>query len=177
MKLRRLFMFWKKNPNKKDELKSMSDVDKKEFLSNDLIDRMIRVEQQVSSSLGHKKIYNKTEYYKSLQPDEKKRYTRFLKNKQQKKKWFLLVIFFSFILISVLNINFTGNVVNNAIGEENFYIVSNFLLFFILICLFLGLIIFIYKKRNHRRIKKGIKIIDKIMLKREVEKYFGKDNN
>ena len=42
--LKKLFCFGKK---KEDKLKCMSKKEKKEFLSNDLIDRMIRVEQNV----------------------------------------------------------------------------------------------------------------------------------
>lgn len=98
---------------KKNEL--IKKVDKKNILSNDFIERMVRVEQRVSASLSEKKAYNETDYYKSLTLEEKKSFEEYLRKKGNVRKGFILVFSLVFLSFFVLNFGITGNTVE---GED-----------------------------------------------------------
>lgn len=57
---------------------------KRDFLSNDFRERMIRIEQRVSGKFGKSLAYDKTEYYKSMGNEQKKEFRNYLKNKKTK---------------------------------------------------------------------------------------------
>jgi len=165
------FLKFFKKKEKKD-LKEMSKSEKKQFLSNDFIDRMIRLEQRVSASLGEGKQYNKTDYYKGLQKSEKLNFNKYLRRKQKKKGWFSGILLLVLIGFLFLNIGFTGNVVRENIGVERVLFVSFLLVFLFLIGLSLFFIYFLFVSLEKRKFGKNFKILESIGLRREFYKYF-----
>jgi len=153
---------------KEDDEKEFSEMnknEKKQFLSNDFIDRMIKVEQRVSYSFGEHTPYYQTMYYKSLTGNEKKAYKRYLKKIESQHRFLLSLFFLSFLLFFFLRIEFTGNATREIIGNENTGIFSVILVIFILVSLFLLLILFIFKKTRKKRIEKYFDVLDRIGLK------------
>ncbi len=147
-------------------------AEKKSFLSNDFIERMIRVEQRVSLSLGETKQYNKTNYYKSLRLNEKKSFDEYLKGKGDVMRSFIAL--FSLLLFSVLflNFNITGNVVSGVIGEEGFSILTSIIfIVFISILVVIIMCFFIRKLKNHR-FQKHFSILDSVGFRKAGNKYF-----
>ena len=82
------------------KFKLMSKKDKKDYLSNDLIERIIRIEQRVSARFGKIVSYSSTEYYKSLTNEQKSLFEKYLKSKKKKKLFFSSM--FLLPLLSVL---------------------------------------------------------------------------
>ena len=58
------------------QFKKLDAKEKNEFLSNDMSERIMRVEQKVSANFGRLLHYNNTEYYKSLTPVQKESFER-----------------------------------------------------------------------------------------------------
>lgn len=158
----RFFSFLRKENHEKD-LCDLSAKEKKGFLSNDFIERMIRVEQRVSVSLGEPTTYHKTMYYRGLSDSERKSFDLYLKRKGMKKVLVLLPVFLLLVVVGIANLEFTGNVVKEnaeATGWEIFL----FPLFVFLI--WACLIVVIFKKIKTGRFEAHFKIIDEIGLNR-----------
>lgn len=137
----RFFRFAKKEkefkviPRKsKEEFENMTKKEKKDFLSNDLIERMIRVEQRVSAHFRRPVLYNQTEYYKSLSQTEKENFEKFLKNKSRKKIFKIFLFLLPAAILFFINANFTGNVVRENFGEIS---LVNYALLSLISCLFI----------------------------------------
>lgn len=146
----------------------LSEKGKKDFLSNDLAERIIRVEQRVSLRFGKMIPYDKTEYYKSLNPVQKKNFEKYLKNKKKKRTFFSAVFILPIVFLFFLRTRFTGNVINETLGE---YSSLNYLLFFIIfIMLAVGMLSLRNKKRIALRINSHIKIIDDILVRKQIKK-------
>jgi hypothetical protein len=128
--------FFCKEKNISDkEFRKMPKKEKESFLSNDLNERIMRVEQRVSTRFGKFVNYKNTEYYKSLSDSQKKAFEKYLNNKKKKKFSVYVSIFLGFISLGFLNLNFTGNVVRETLGDFQ----SSFLSYFIFLFLFLFL--------------------------------------
>jgi hypothetical protein len=155
--LEKMFGRNKKKAIKKEQ--EMSKKEKKVFLDNDFIERMIRVEQRVASSLSEHRPYNKTEYYKSLHPKERAGFDKYLKlgNKGKYLALFLFAVFFSLPLI--VKTSLTGNV----IGQNGLPYFEIAFIFMFLLIFFSFLLVQHSKKHKHR---KHFKIIDEIGLNR-----------
>ena len=55
------------------------------FLANDLVERMIRIEQRLRDSLGEKQVpFYQTEYYKGLDGHQKEKFKEYLKKKEKR---------------------------------------------------------------------------------------------
>ena len=161
-----------KGKNKKDSLQGMGRRSKKKFLSNDLIERMIRVEQSVSASLGESKLYSDTEYYKSLRKNEKDSLNKYLKKKKTSKV-LLMGLLLAILLISGLKFKFTGDVVRENIGNSAVSGGSFVLIGVVLVGLFLLAISLISGGLRERRFKKNFKILEGVCLRREFGNFFG----
>ena len=153
---------FKKNEKSFD---SMDKQEKSQFLKNDFIERMIRVEQRVSASFGRPLLYNQTHYYKSLTALQKKNFEGYIKTKKGKTKFllsFLGLIFFS----SLITARLTGNVINEnfLFGLEVLQTISLGLIFIVLIVL---LIVSISKKKKEQRLTEVINLFDKSIKKRK----------
>jgi len=159
---------------KKEEqdFKKITPSEKKQFLSNDFIERMIRVEQKVFESLGEKRNYNQTKYYQGLTTQEKTNFNIYLKNKHNKKTIFLGFLSLVLVLVFFFNFGITGNVVNENIGKENSFIFSILLIALFVGGAFLFVVTSISNRIKEKRFHSHFKPLEKIYLKRGLRKYF-----
>jgi hypothetical protein len=157
----RFFSFLRKKNER--ELSDLSAKEKKGFLSNDFIERMIRVEQRVSVSLGQPVPYHKTMYYRGLSDQEKKSFDLYLKQKGMKKVFILLPMFFLLVVVGLVNFEFTGNVVKEN-AESGGWGLLLFPLFVFLIWAYLISVIF--RRLRASRFEAHFKVIDDIGLNR-----------
>lgn len=162
-------LFKRKLKDKEKDLGEMSKKEKKEFLSMDLVDRMVRVEQRVASSFNEHIPHNKTEYYKSLKDNEKEKFKRYLKRKSKKKFFFSLFLLMVFISPIFLRMRFSGFIIANNL-QSSFSLLerSLFLLGLGFMCLLS--LLFILNKFKKRKFEKYFRTIDDIGLKN----YFAK---
>lgn len=148
-------------------LQEMSKPEKKKFLSMDLAERMIRIEQNVSASFNKYVPYNKTEYYLSMSDAEKEEFEKFLRNKKGKKILSILSLIIPLSIFVFLTASFTGNVIKETIGTG--YYIS---IIVITIIVFI-LVIFIithsvsYNKSMALRLHKHVMVINHIIHRRE----------
>ncbi|MBU2576398.1 MAG: hypothetical protein KKF50_01620 [Nanoarchaeota archaeon] len=156
---------------KKKDVK-MINSKKKNFLSNDFIERMVRVEQRVSISLGENKPYNKTHYYKSLLPHEKKEFDEYLLRKGDVKKGFLVAFFLLLVSILFLNVKFTGNAVSGVVGEGELSVLTLSIMGSLIVITFFLVVFFLVGKFGNKKFHKHFYILDKIGLSRAANKYF-----
>lgn len=152
------------------ELCDMSREEKKKFLTMDLAERMIRVEQNISTSFGKNIPYNKTNFYLSMVPKQRKEFEEYLKNKTKKRIFFSLLSLIPLIFIGLVNLNFTGNAIRRILTDANILLLEQFAVGAILIFLIIGIILFISKRNFDKRFKHHTKIIDKFVI----GKHFGK---
>jgi hypothetical protein len=148
---------------KLDELRTMTKAEKKEFLSNDLIARMIRLEQRVSASFGEVVPYNKTKYYQNLSFEEKKNFEKYLKTKLGSKFFFSSLLAFFALGGFLMSNSFTGNVVGASSSVSyGGMIVAGLAV--------VGLIIFliyeIQKRRREKMFKSVLNLFDRSIKKR-----------
>ncbi len=143
----------------------LSKKKKKEFLSNDLTERIIRIEQRVSARFGKLIFYNETEYYKSLSPKQKKKFEQYLNSKKAKKLAVLLVILFPILALFLLNLNFTGNAVKEQFGDSS---ILGYMLIALIIIIFLAWLNFIKRKKaREKRFKDYFNILEDIVYKQK----------
>ena len=161
-------MSWLKIFKKKDALKNMSKKKKKEFLSNDFIDRMIRVEQNVASSFGENKHYHKTEYYKNLTSPEKIGFNKYLKNKGKLPKMVLFGFLSLFIFALFFNQGTTGNVISDVTNGNGLSFISISFITLFFIAILVGVILLLIFKKKDKKFKMQFDILNDIRLRREV---------
>ncbi len=145
--------------------KNMTEKEKKNFLSMDLVERIIRLEQRVSASFGEFIPYTKTHYFKSLSKNEKIKFIEYLK-KYKRRKYVLGFLFSLFVVVSfIFKGNITGKVVSeNVFSGESIY--GTIFLIFLLFVVFLLIILLFFKNKREKRIKGHFKVIDKIYLRK-----------
>jgi hypothetical protein len=156
-----------KKPEQK-EFYQMTKPEKKVFLANDLIERMIHVEQKVRASMGEGAIaYYHTNYFKELHPTEKKRFIGYLKSKQVKQKW----RFLPWVVLAVLGLfvgsRFTGNAiaVNGSVSWIDFTLIGVFILVLVFYISHLSA-----QKKRMNRLNSHLKVIDNILTKRRLKR-------
>jgi hypothetical protein len=143
-----------------DRTREVSEKEIKEFLSNDLIERLIRVEQRVGASFNQYIPYNKTKYYQGLSKQEKERFERYLVRKKR-KRFILPAVLGVFVLSLIFFVRgITGNVVGRSSGGN--YFVGTFILGLI----FVVIILKVFSHRRKNRLMEPIKIYEKMMLKK-----------
>jgi hypothetical protein len=130
------------------KFKLMSKKDKKDYLSNDLIERIIRIEQRVSARFGKLVSYSSTEYYKSLTNEQKSLFEKYLKSKKKKKLFFSSMFLLPLLSVLLLNLGLTGNVVKDDFGTYNPY---DYAIAGFLIVSFLAFIVFIYLRKSRKK--------------------------
>lgn len=101
-----------------------TEQERKEFLENDFVDRLVRIEQRVSAKYGKLIKYTETYCYKNLAPENKKRYDSYLKSK--KKKRFAFAASLAIPLLGVLSLSngITTNVVKEGVGESSYQLLT-----------------------------------------------------
>lgn len=126
-----------------------TDKEKKEFLENDFIERIIRIEQRVSAKYGALVPYKETYCYKNLTPENKKRYEKYLKTKKTKKFAFAASFLIPLFGILFISKTITGNVIG---GTNGLNIYSILLIGFILISILIFISYLILDKRKRKRV-------------------------
>lgn len=144
---------------------SMSSRERKSYLSMDLIERMIRVEQRVAASFHKYLPYEETEYYKSLSEHEKQMFEKYLSFKRKKKLVVLsLLIAPSLFLVGA---GLTGGVIfeNSSLVMSTWAIVA---LVVILIGLLMVFFFYAIQKRRNHRLHRHAKVIEHVYLRRHL---------
>lgn len=149
------------------ELEKMPKEEKKSFLKMDLAHRMMKVEQSVCASFRKKVPLEKTEYYRSLTPEEKEDFKKFLKNKIT-KKMLILTALIPIILIFLLNFNITGSIVMENIGYNAARHISNFLVVLTLIFIVVLIYSAVSSYMLSRKLNSHIKIIKPFLARKYV---------
>jgi hypothetical protein len=145
------------------KLNKMNEQEKKHFLSMDLIERLIRLEQRVSASFGNFIPYSKTKYFKNLSKKEKKNFVEYLK-RHKRRKYIIGLIFISSLAGAIIfHRILTARVIE---GTFNGALFANPFLVFFLIFIVIVTISFLFKKRKEKRFKEHFEIIDKLYLRR-----------
>ena len=150
------------------EFSQMTKPEKKSFLANDLIERMIHVEQRVRGSMGEGVVpYYQTNYFKELHPEEKRRFIAFLKTKQVRKKWRFLpwVIILGFGAFA--GFKFTGNaiVTGGSFSSLDLGLIGIFILAVVFYLLHVS-----KKKERARKLDRHLAVIDNILAKRKLKR-------
>lgn len=122
-------------------------MEEKNPISLNTAEKMIRIEQNVSATFGKYLPYDKTDFYKKLSAEEKKNLQKYMENKKKKRFFGLFGLVFIALLFSLLKFNFTGNVVNEAIGTET----SNILGWVFIVIFVVGLIVFLFKHNQSKK--------------------------
>lgn len=102
---------------RKKEFRDMTKAEKKQFLSMDMAERMIRVEQKISAHFNKSIPSKETEYYKSMSKDDKEEFDNYQRNKHKAKILASLLITLPIIALIILNTSVTASVI-----RENFQI-------------------------------------------------------
>lgn len=156
-----------KKPAQK-EFSEMTKPEKKSFLANDLIERMIHIEQKVRGSMGEGVVpYYHTNYFKELKNEEKRRFVSYLKSKEVKRKWRFLpwVVILGFGAFA--GFKFTGNAV--ASGGSISVLDMVLVLAFVVAIVFYSLHIANEKKR-WQRLEGHFGVIEDILRKRRLKR-------
>ncbi len=110
--------------------------ERKDFLENDFLDRLIKIEQRVSAKFGKLIKYTDTYCYKNLTSENRKRYEKYLNSKKKKKFAFAASFVLPLFGILFLSNGITGNVVRGGVGDSKFVT-----LYILLILFFLGFLV------------------------------------
>ena len=156
-----------KHPEQKG-FNDMTRVEKRGFLANDLIDRMIRIEQRVRASMGEGSLsYNQTNYFKELHPEERARFVNFLNKKEKRKKW----KFLPFLVIAGIGIFSGSRITGNVIGDSGSVSIIDWLLlgFFVISVIVYSLHV-ISERKRFERLDRHFKVLDRIVYKRKFRK-------
>jgi len=145
------------------KFQEMSKKQKKNFLSNDLSERIIRVEQRVSTKFGRLIPYNKTEYYQHMNKEEKKKFDEYLKNKGKKEIFVSAILLGLILVLGFFNFSSIGNTV-----QENFpdsAVKINLLFASVFIIFIIGLVIgFLVRLKRKMKYREHIRVIDNIIF-------------
>jgi ABC-type dipeptide/oligopeptide/nickel transport system permease component len=139
--------------------------ERKDFLENDFLDRLIRIEQRVSAKFGQLIKYTDTYCYKNLTSENRKRYEKYLKTKKKKKFAFAVSFLLPLFGVLFLSNGITGNVVKEGVGDsgfQTFYLV----LFAFLAVLIIGTgLFFLIKFHRKKKFDPLFKPIERIAVK------------
>ncbi len=145
------------------DLCAMPRGEKKIFLANDLIERMIRIEQKLTGSFGGGLVpYYQTEYYKGLSEQEKSRFKKYLAAKEKSKKWRFLPWFGVIIAGLFLSSRITGNVVaEEGVAASNLWLAGGFIL-----VILMYLAVFFLEMHRWNRLERHFSVLERIISKR-----------
>jgi hypothetical protein len=139
-----------------EEFSKMSKPEKKDFLSNDLKERIIRIEQRVSSKFGKPVNYENTEFFKSLTSNQQRQFEKYLDRKRNRVLALVFFLVGIFVSSRLLDFNFTGSVVGIT-GKVSFSFLGAGALILVLFLFF----IFVFRTKRKRRINECLSIINK----------------
>lgn len=144
-------------------LEKMPKKAKKDFLSNDLAERIIRIEQRVSAKFGKFIPYKQTEYYESMNREQRRKFEKYLRNKKRKKALALSLVFISLLLFGLFNIQFTGNFMRETFGEVSFVNSA------VLIVTGVGFVLIVYSflsRLRRKRLNETFKHFESVVFRR-----------
>lgn len=141
----------KEKINRPKNFADMSKKERKIFLSMDLIERMIRIEQKVSATFNKKLDYKNTEYYKELTDIERKAFEHYIKKQNRKK--FLLGAFLAvpIVLFCLVSFDFTGNAIRETLDNEIVFGLMQKIITFIALAVCAVIFIIMFFKRQRKR--------------------------
>ncbi len=145
------------------EFCDMTKKEKKNFLSMDFAERMIRIEQNVSESFHHPVTYDNTNFFKQMTPKQKENFLQYIKSNKRKKVFACFLAIVPIFLIVLLNVRFTGNLVSGILNPEDISTLNIILLALACAVLIILVLYFISRIRKKRHLKQHIKILDKIV--------------
>jgi hypothetical protein len=149
------------------DLKEMSDEEKKKFLSMDLTERMIRVEQRVSASFEKHVPYEKTEYYKQLSSKAKEEFEKYLKKNKRKKYLLGMAILSPLVVLFFLKSEITGNVIAEAVGNKSLVnMLESGAAITLLLIVGISLVSFVSKKKRNKRFEGNFDILENVFLEK-----------
>ena len=138
--------------------------------SPSLAEKMIRVEQRVSSSFGKYLTFDNTDYYKALTPKQRTLFENFQRKKQKKKIFSYSLVIIPLLLISMMNFGVTGNVVNENLSTTQLGAIEIILLVIALLALSLIVYVFIIKKVKEKILERNYKIIGDTLVQKKMTK-------
>jgi di/tricarboxylate transporter len=115
----------KKKKTKESGIKDLPDMtknEKKNFLQNDLIERMIRLEKKVNAMFGKKVKYNETDFYKDLPREDKMRFNKYLNSRKKKSVGILAVLGLSLSVWGLTQLKITGNAMKEVSSVEPYWV-------------------------------------------------------
>lgn len=162
-KLKQALVFNKKrNLDAKKKFQRMTKNQKENFLSNDLSERIIRVEQRVSTRFNQFIPYNQTEYYKNMSKEQKIQFEKYLRDKDRKKILILATLLIPLLILGFLNFSFTGEAVKEGLDDSGIKINLVFGFIFLLFAIVL-IIAFFMKLKRKKKFNKYLRVIDKLV--------------
>jgi hypothetical protein len=141
----------------------LSKKEKKDFLSNEMIKRMIGIEQRVCVRFRRPVRYNETEYYKSLSPVQKKSFHKYLRLEKIKKIVSGIFFFSMLFLLVFINTNITGDIVSIPSPEKTG--ISFFLALLVIFFIILAILNFNEKMWKKSRFSEHEKILENLLYK------------
>lgn len=160
--IKKLFKRKKTGKTGVDILMAMSKKEKKEFLSNDFIERMIKVEQRILSRFGDWVPYRRTKCYLNLTKPQRESYEKYLHSKKIKPLIIISILVLAALFVGFLNVRFTGNVINENVSKTNSPIISMVIISLVMIGISFMIISFVLRRMKEKRFEKNFQIIDDI---------------
>jgi hypothetical protein len=111
----------KKEKRNDKDLQEMTQYEKKAFLQNDLVERMVRIEQAVSGQMGKKITHHETDFFKELSDEEKKEFNKHLNSKKRKNVGKMLLLILPLATFGLMRFNVTGNAIRDSTGAEPYW--------------------------------------------------------
>lgn len=142
------------------DLQTMPKNEKKKFLSMDLAERMMRVEQTVSASFRKYVPYYQTEYYKSMSEQQRNDFKKYLRDKNKKKFVLFSLLIFPLFLISLFHISFTAKVISSNVGMETSLTIQVILVILVLILIYAFLAYFLMNKKHEKKFIHHLQVLE-----------------
>ncbi len=100
---------------------------------NDVIQKMIGLEQRMGMQFGNSLKYNQTDYYKELSDGEKKSFNCFVNSKKKGTVLKLFALALPLLLFGLMQIRLTGNVVYEVTGVSSLLLAVVFISLFVVV--------------------------------------------
>jgi len=148
----------------------MTRPEKKEFLTMDLVDRLIRVEQKVSAHFNKHLCYNDTDYYKNMSVCDRKKYEKFRRHKKIKKLLASLFIFSPIVILLLMNIDITARIIESNLNITDLnatqFIIWAEAMFFMIIAIYI-----VVRNRALENLEDSyLAVLEKMHLRRHLNK-------
>jgi len=138
----------------------MTKDEKKEFLSMDMTERMIRVEQTVASHFGSKLEYKQTNYFKSLPSEKQEEFEAYLKKKNGRNKILKLsAVILPLVSLVFIRFGVTGNAIQDNLGDGGSSILGYSIVVLFLVVLGILLALTVFRKNKDQEFNEKTKVL------------------